>query len=119
MRFARFFKELPFSTVVGRAASSPLSAQRAGGWGTLWVPPGPTAGAIHCRRDLWKGQARIELRELEEVVIAHKQDDLKELKLLYANKELQNLSRIKFILSNTGYMLGLPHAQGQTGRLPS
>jgi len=52
--------------------------------------------------DLWRGGASVELKQLEEVVIIQKQDYLKKLKILYDNTELKNLTRFRFILSNTG-----------------
>ena len=35
-------------------------------------------------------------------MIIQKQDDLKKLKILYGNEELDNLTRLRFVLSNTG-----------------
>lgn len=52
--------------------------------------------------DLWKSRANVELMQLEEVEIIKKQDDLKKLVIMYGKEELDNLTRIRFIFSNTG-----------------
>lgn len=53
--------------------------------------------------DLSKGKSKLlELKQLEEVVIIQKQDDIQKLKIFYDTEELANLTRLKFILSNTG-----------------
>lgn len=52
--------------------------------------------------DFWKNRTRVELRQLEEATIVQKQDDLRDLTIMYAGEELQNLTRQRFSLANTG-----------------
>ncbi len=52
--------------------------------------------------DFLKSRSILELRQLEGAVIIQKQDELKKLKILYGNEELDSLTRFRFRLSNTG-----------------